>query len=147
MALVPMEPYQLSSKALPWLMSRLLDERHSSLPHGGDLKFMEAVKKGMPQRNLRYVQVSEDERACLASSFPNKVIIGKDQILNNRKIWKFSLIGKFLGSKIPIAYLKEKVLHMWPLAGKVQILDLTEGYYYFKFEVFEDLMDIWKGCP
>lgn len=128
MVMVPVSSPSLGAKVPPWQSSWPSDLR-SSFPslQEESLKFVEAVKKGLLRRNPRYVTVSEDERSRLAASFLDKVIIDKEKILVNKKVWENSLIGKFLGFKILISFLKEKVLHKWPLAGKVQIIDLTEG--------------------
>lgn len=98
------------AKPPPWPDPQVEGSHSPPLSSGSGLKFSEVVKKGLPTRPLRNIPISEEERARLASSFPDKVIIGRDLIQSNRKIWENAVIGKFLGPKISISFFTDKVL-------------------------------------
>lgn len=91
--------------------------------------------------------VTEEKRGRLAKFIKDKVVIDKEVLRKSRDEWKNSLDGKFLGTKIPVQFLREKIKEKWPLSCNVQVLDHTNGYYYFKFEAFDNIMDVWEGNP
>lgn len=70
------------------------------------LSFNGAVKKGL--KTSRYIPVIEEERNRLATIIKDRVIIDKVRLNGSRSEWKNSLVGKFLGSKIPANFLKDK---------------------------------------
>lgn len=59
---------------------------------------------------------------------------------------RLSLVGKFLGSKIPVKILRKRNKYKC-LSGGVQTLDLANGYFCFRFDCYEDLLDVWEGSP
>lgn len=109
------------------------------------LNFLGAVNKGLNKG--RHISVTEEEWSRLAKIVKDWGIIVKEVFKESSEEWQNSLVGKFLGSKIPIETLRELIKDRRPLSGNVQVLDLTNDYYYIKFEAYKDTLDVWKGSP
>ncbi|KAI3982521.1 hypothetical protein MKX01_031260, partial [Papaver californicum] len=52
--------------------------------------------------------------------------------------WKHCLIGKVVGKTVGFKYLSFKINELWKLSGKIQIFDLGNDYFLFKFDCPDD---------
>ena len=58
-----------------------------------------------------------------------------------------TLVGYFIGKRLPYSLVKSATLRLWSKAGLIDMLATDSGYFYFKFNSREDCEAILEGGP
>lgn len=61
--------------------------------------------------------------------------------------WRSALILKFLGKSIGFSLLQQKLLRLWNLKGKLELIDLGENCYVARFELADDCKHVLLDGP
>ncbi|KAF7833342.1 non-LTR retroelement reverse transcriptase-like [Senna tora] len=67
-----------------------------------------------------------------------KLECSTDELEEWRRPWKLTLLVKLMGKSLGVTFMKGRIEKMWSKAGRVQIIDLENGYYAVTFTNKED---------
>lgn len=73
------------------------------------------------------------------------VVIPKDLRVELCKSWKKALIIKFLGKPVSFGIFQQRLLRLWDLKGKYELIDIGEGFYVVRLELKEDYLHVLTG--
>lgn len=75
------------------------------------------------------------------------VNLPKDLRLELCRSWKKALIVKYLGKQIGFGVFQHRLLRLWNLQGKHEMIDIGEGFYVVKLELKTDYLHVLTGGP
>ena len=61
--------------------------------------------------------------------------------------WKNTLVGYFIGKKLPFSYVKNGTARLWSKLGLRDMVATDSGFYFFKFDSEEESLSILEGGP
>ncbi|XP_074299427.1 uncharacterized protein LOC141630522 [Silene latifolia] len=59
--------------------------------------------------------------------------------------WQYTLVGQFLGAKPSLIQVRDFVQKHWNHVSKPDVLYFKKGWFYFRFEKFEDMQTVMRG--
>ena len=68
-------------------------------------------------------------------------------ISEGSKAWDNTLIGYFIGKKLPFSLVKNFYSKLWDKAGLCDIFAIELGYFFFKFSTKEESEAVLEGGP
>ena len=76
-----------------------------------------------------------------------KLSMPKDLIIEGSKAWANTLVGYFIGRRLPFSLVKNISIRLWDKAGLVDMYATDSGYFFFKFNSKEESDAILEGGP
>ena len=87
--------------------------------------------------NLQFLEPSTVEGVIHVA--PPKVVIE-----DGSKVWSNSLVGYFIGSKLPFSVVNNIARKIWSKEGLVDVLAHSRGFFFSASLVMQELMLSWK---
>lgn len=66
---------------------------------------------------------------------------------NIRKQWKNAFIVKVVGRTVGFQFLQSRLMSMWKLGGRMDVVPIGKDFYLVKFSLREDYTNVLKGGP
>ncbi|WOL07133.1 hypothetical protein Cni_G15870 [Canna indica] len=114
---------------------------------------------GMPSTWAELSRLTKNEESWRSSSdlagkikkiqenAKEKVVIGESDLEEARKECKLVLYGKFFGRTPSLELVKNIMLKIWKIKSECNIVDLSAGFFAFKFSNVEDYWEVFSSGP
>ncbi|XP_071687999.1 uncharacterized protein [Rutidosis leptorrhynchoides] len=89
--------------------------------------------------NFRYIESEKHDGV--------DVVIPIESVLEASDRYKHTLYGYFLGQRLPFPVVKYYVMNTWKKFGIEKMMMNAKGFYFFKFESEQGMLDVMEGGP
>ena len=108
--------------------------------HTGPSRADGNLNSNQEEFNLKFVDHGEKE-ANLVLKMPKELTIaGQDE-------WRATLVGRFLGKKLPYSLVTNVTARIWGKEGLIDTLATDSGYFFFSFSCEENRDAVLEGGP
>ena len=128
--------------AIPPVVLNTADTKHmaTNVKPDGKKAWADLLKQNhIPNFNLEYIRPESNENSIV--DIPDCVIS------DGARDWDTTLVGYFLGRKLPYTLVRKSAPRMWDKFGLYEILATDTGYFFFKFNDKSQSDAILEGGP